>query len=116
MSQQALSPLRGASARADHVAPPRPTPHRPVLSLAMAIFLPAMWLVLNGNLSVQTALIRFIGALLVSWVAARIVLATVNSHNRSTSVAIIAGDEPAAPEADSARPAGGPDESSLPVG
>lgn len=113
MSEQALSPLSGGSAKADHAAPPRPTPHRPVVSLAMAISLPAIWLVLNGNLSVQTALIRFIGALLVSWVAARIVLATVNSHSRATAN-LVAG-EPAALSANSAGTAGLPNESSQPV-
>jgi hypothetical protein len=76
----------------------------------MAIFLPALWLVLNGNLSVQTALIRFIAALLVSWVAARIVLATVNSHSRSASMADAVGGKPAAPSANPAGAAGLPNE------
>ena len=57
-------------------APARLTPHRPFVSVALAIFLPAVWLVLNGNLSVQTALVRFIAALLVSWFAAWLVFAT----------------------------------------
>ena len=59
-----------------HAAPARLTPHRLVVSVALAIFLPAVWLVLNGNLSVQTALVRFIAALLVSWFAAWLVFAT----------------------------------------
>jgi hypothetical protein len=63
------------------------TPHRPVISLALVIFVPALWLVRDGNLSVQTALERFIGALLVSWVAARVVLATVSSFARSATPA-----------------------------
>ena len=43
------------------------------------MFVPAVVLVLDGNLSVQTALMRFAAALLVSWVAARLVWATVQS-------------------------------------
>ena len=43
------------------------------------MFVPAVVLVLDGNLSVQTALMRFVAALLVSWVAARLVWATVQS-------------------------------------
>lgn len=67
------------------IVPSRPTPHRPVVTLALALFLPALWLVLNGNLSVQTALVRFVGALFVSWVAAWLVLATVNHSTTSAS-------------------------------
>jgi hypothetical protein len=58
-----------------------------VVSLALVLFVPAMWLVWHGNLSVQTALERFIGALVVSWVAARLVLATVSSFAGSVSSA-----------------------------
>jgi hypothetical protein len=65
----------------------QPTPLRPVVSLALVLFVPAMWLVWHGNLSVQTALERFIGALVVSWVAARLVLATVSSFAGSVSSA-----------------------------
>lgn len=64
---------------------PAPTPHRPVVSLALVLFFPALWLVLHGNLSVQTALFRFIGALLVSWLAAWVVLTTVASYARSAT-------------------------------
>jgi len=56
-----------------------PTPARPVVSIALVMFVPAVVLVLDGNLSVQTALMRFAAALLVSWVAARLVWATVQS-------------------------------------
>ena len=56
-----------------------PTPARPVVSIALVMFVPAVVLVLDGNLSVQTALMRFVAALLVSWVAARLVWATVQS-------------------------------------
>jgi hypothetical protein len=66
---------------------PTPTPHRPVISLALVLFVPALLLVLHGNLSVQTALFRFIGALLVSWVAARLVFATLSSYARSANSA-----------------------------
>ena len=59
--------------------PVPPTPARPVVSIALVMFVPAVVLVLDGNLSVQTALMRFAAALLVSWVAARLVLATVQS-------------------------------------
>ena len=46
------------------------------------MFVPAVVLVLDGNLSVQTALVRFAAALLVSWAAARLVWATVRSARR----------------------------------
>ena len=59
-----------------------PTPARPVVSIALVMFVPAVVLVLDGNLSVQTALMRFVAALLVSWVAARLVWATVQSAGR----------------------------------
>lgn len=70
---------------------PQPTPHRPVVSVALVIFVPALWLVLHGNLSVQNALIRFIGALMVGWAVARLVFATVSSYSRSASLAVAAG-------------------------
>ncbi len=65
--------------------PVPPTPARPVVSIALVMFVPAVVLVLDGNLSVQTALMRFAAALLVSWVAARLVWATVQSA-RATGV------------------------------
>ncbi len=67
---------------------PQPTPHRPVVSVALVIFVPALWLVLHGNLSVQNALIRFIGALMVGWAVARLVFATVSSYSRSARLAV----------------------------
>ena len=67
------------------IALPQPTPHRPVVSLALMLFMPNLWLVMHGNLSVQTALVRFIGALLVSWVAAWLVFATIRSFSKSGS-------------------------------
>ncbi len=70
---------------------PAPTPHRPVVSLSLVLFFPALWLVLNGNLSVQAALLRFIGALLVSWVAAWVVFTTVSSFARSAGPAQAVG-------------------------
>ena len=73
----------GRSAQPDPGAPATPpvppTPARPVVSIALVMFVPAVVLVLDGNLSVQTALMRFVAALLVSWVAARLVWATVQS-------------------------------------
>ena len=57
----------------------RRTPARPVLSIALVMFVPAVVLVLDGNLSVQTALVRFAAALLVGWAAARLVWGTVRS-------------------------------------
>lgn len=73
----------GRSAQPDPGAPATPpvppTPARPVISIALVMFVPAVVLVLDGNLSVQTALMRFVAALLVSWVAARLVWATVQS-------------------------------------
>ena len=64
------------------IAPHRHTPHRLVVSLALLLFLPNLWLVMHENLTVQTALVRFIGALGVSWIAARLV-ATLNSFRGS---------------------------------
>lgn len=96
MSKKTASPPAGAQA-AKSGAPKRrrgkatrgsesaPTPHRPVVSLALVLFFPALWLVLHGNLSVQTALLRFIGALLVSWVAAWVVLTTVGAYAASAA-------------------------------
>lgn len=72
---------------ASRVAQSQPTPRRAVISVALVLFVPALWLVMDGNLAVQTALFRFIGALLVSWVAARLVLATVSSYARSAGPA-----------------------------
>ena len=78
-------------------APARLTPHRPFVSVALAIFLPAVWLVLNGNLSVQTALVRFIAALLVSWFAARLVFATaIHSTGSAANAGAVAGPLPPA--------------------
>jgi hypothetical protein len=65
------------------IAPHRPTPHRLVVSLALVLFVPDLWLVMHENLAVQTALVRFIGSLGVSWIAARLVFATLNSFPRS---------------------------------
>ena len=73
---------------------PLPTPHRPVVSLALVLFVPALWLVLHGNLSVQTALFRFIGALLVSWVAAWVVFTTVSSYAKTAGRAVAANRDP----------------------
>jgi len=67
--------------------PSRPTPLRPVVFLALALFLPSLWMALHGNLSVQTALVRFIGALLVSWVAAWLVFGTADHGSRSSHAA-----------------------------
>ena len=69
-----------AGRRARATTPVPPTPARPVVSIALVMFVPAVVLVLDGNLSVQTALMRFAAALLVSWVAARLVWATVQSR------------------------------------
>ncbi|MDQ1537409.1 MAG: hypothetical protein QOE58_1802 [Actinomycetota bacterium] len=111
MSKRALAvPIAESTSPATTTAhspapsPTRSTPHRPVVFLALAIFLPAVGLVLNGNLSVQTALIRFIGALFVSWVAARLVMATAH---HSTGSAASHQDAQATPSAaDPAGPAG----------
>lgn len=70
---------------------PQPTPHRPVVALALVLFIPELWMVMHGNLAVQTALVRFIGALLVSWGAARLVIATVSSFTRSATIPGAAG-------------------------
>lgn len=79
----AAAPATGEQGAAAPAAPapptPRRTPARPVVSLALVLFVPAVVLVLDGNLSVQTALVRFVAALLVSWAAARLVWATVRS-------------------------------------
>lgn len=78
-------PPKGRPGKATRGPQPLPTPHRPVVSLALVLFVPALWLVLHGNLSVQTALFRFIGALMVSWFAAWVVLTTVSSYARSAT-------------------------------
>jgi hypothetical protein len=70
------------SSSATRIAPRRPTPLRLVVSLALLLFLPNLWMVMNGNVTVQTSLVRFIGALMVSWIAARLVFATLNSFPR----------------------------------
>jgi len=67
------------------IAPRRPSSHRLVVSLALVLFLPDLWLVMDQNLTVQTALVRFIAALLVSWIAAHLVLATVSSFPKSAA-------------------------------
>ena len=82
-----------------------PTPHRPVISVALLLFVPVLWLVMDGNLAVQTALIRFIAALLVSWVAAWLVFATVGVYARTSGTAGAAGQPPASSPAGSAGPA-----------
>jgi hypothetical protein len=83
------------------------TPHRPVISVALLLFVPVLWLVMDGNLSVQTALIRFVAALLVSWVAAWLVFATVGVYARTSGAAGAAGQPPASSpaSADPAHPA-----------
>lgn len=102
MSKRAVSkpagPIRSA---------PRSTPHRPVVSVALVIFVPALWLVLDGNLSVQTALVRFIGALIVGWVAAKLVFATMSSYSRSASLAVATGAADSPPSSEGAGLAGG---------
>ena len=64
---------------------PRLMPTRPVVLIALLLFAPALLLVLDGNLSVQAALVRFAGALVVSWVAARLVFVTVQAYARTGS-------------------------------
>lgn len=86
-----------------------PTPHRPVISVALLLFVPVLWLVMDGNLAVQTALIRFIAALLVSWVAARLVFATVGVYARTPGAAGAADRSPDSSPARSAGPAHPPD-------
>jgi hypothetical protein len=66
------------------------------------LFVPAVMLVLDGNLSVQTALVRFAAALLVSWAAARLVWATVRSGSSGTEAAADSG--PVAMAADRTAP------------
>ena len=84
--------------------PVPPTPARPVVSIALVMFVPAVVLVLDGNLSVQTALMRFAAALLVSWVAARLVWATVQSARAAGAQA--GGDSPGGPGPGGAGPGG----------
>ena len=100
---------RGATAAAPDAGPATPavrrTPARPVLSIALVMFVPAVVLVLDGNLSVQTALVRFVAALLVSWAAARLVWATVRS---ATSVTEVGGGEVAGSAAPAAGRSGRP--------
>jgi hypothetical protein len=99
----------------------QPTPHRAVISLSLLLFVPAMWLVLHGNLSVQTALVRFIGALLVSWAAAWLVFATVGSFTSPDTSADATGEgivpglpDPSAGATASTRPSSGDSDSAGP--
>ncbi len=87
---------------------PAATSPRPVVSVALVLFVPVLWLVMQGDLSVQTALIRFIGALLASWVAVRLVLTPVSHYTKPDAPG--AG---AAHGADAADPAGSPGTSGL---
>lgn len=59
-----------------------PIPHRPVITLALVLFVPDVLLVLDGNVSVQTALLRFAAALVISWCAARLIIATIHPAAR----------------------------------
>lgn len=85
MKKKSVPAVRGGTASLTPTVPGRPSSHRAVVSLALALFVPALWLVLNGNLSVQTALVRFIGALTVSWFAAWLVLSTAHHSTGSTA-------------------------------
>ena len=87
-TEAATAEATGAAGTATRAA--RRTPARPVLSIALVMFVPAVVLVLDGNLSVQTALVRFAAALLVSWASARLVWATVRSATSTTEAG--AGD------------------------
>lgn len=79
-------------------------PHRPVVTVALLLFVPSMWMVYEGNLTVQAAVIRFIGALVVSWVAARLVVTTVGLY-------AVPGSTQPTPEV----PAVEPDQGGVPV-
>jgi hypothetical protein len=101
----ATAEATGAPGTATRAA--RRTPARPVLSIALVMFVPAVVLVLDGNLSVQTALVRFAAALLVSWASARLVWATVRSATSTTEAGAgnVAGVAPAPERAGSERAA-----------
>jgi hypothetical protein len=78
-------PAPGGTCSPTPTAPAPPSSPRAVVSLALALFVPALFLVLNGNLSVQTALVRFLGALVVSWFAAGLVISTVRNSTARNS-------------------------------
>ena len=56
------------------------SPYRPVLFVALVLFAPALRETLEGNMPVQTALIRFIGSVAVSFIVIRLVLSVVESY------------------------------------
>jgi len=62
------------------VAAPAATPYRSVVLVALVIALPSLWMAYQGDVSLQTAVIRFIGALVVSAIGARLVLMVVGRY------------------------------------
>lgn len=82
-----------------------PIPHRPVITLALVLFVPDVLLVLDGNVSVQTALLRFAAALVISWCAARLIIATIHPAARDVRAGLVA---PQARPASATAPPGTP--------
>jgi hypothetical protein len=76
-------------------APARVTRFRLSVLLGAALFAPAAFLVLRGNLSVLDALLRFGCALLVGAAGTGLVLATVPGDGAIEPVVAPAHDEPA---------------------
>ena len=68
------------------------SPYKPVLFVALVLFAPALRETLEGNMPVQTALVRFIGSVAVSYVVIRLVLSVVESYaakrDASTAAAV----------------------------
>ena len=58
-------------------------PPRPAVTIALLMVVPAVVLLLDGNLSVQSVVLRFAGALALTWRAASLIGSTVRSARRS---------------------------------
>jgi len=80
---------------------PRATisPYKPVLFVALVLFAPALRETLEGNMPVQTALLRFIGSVAVSYVVIRLVLSVVESYAANRDAAANAAAAAAASSA-----------------
>ena len=77
----------GAEAAPQAVARAGAAPPRPAVTVAVLMVVPAVVLLMDGNLSVQSVLWRFVGALALTWLAASLIGSTVRSARRSLAQA-----------------------------
>lgn len=77
----------GAEAAPQAVARTGAAPPRPAVTVAVLMVVPAVVLLMDGNLSVQSVLWRFVGALALTWLAASLIGSTVRSARRSLAQA-----------------------------